>query len=653
LRGWQAAAAAGLTAFALHVGFGLGGPGSDHFFDRWLYSALLLLASGAALARAVAVAEERAVWLLLGAGLTSWSIGDIYYTFAYANVGSPPFPSLADVFYLCFYPAAYVALILLVRARVREFPRAVWWDGVLATLAFAALGAAILVETVLRTTEGSVAVVATNLAYPLGDTLLLALTVGVFAVTGWRPGWHWGFIGGGFAALAVADGFFLVKIADGSYVEGSYVDALWPAAMLLLAQAAWQRTNRNGTIRLAGRSTLVTPLLCGLIGIGVLAYGHFQQLNLLALSLAIATLLAVIVRTGMTFNENQEILARIRAQAVTDALTGLGNRRKLFSDLSNTLASADLKPSVLIIYDLDGFKRYNDNFGHPAGDALLARLGAKLACAVDANGEAYRLGGDEFCVLAAVEQRPLADLVEATRAALSEAGDAFQITPSQGSVLLPGEAAEPAVALRLADQRLYDEKRSKRPSRAPEDLLLRATYDRDPTVQERARRISGLSVALARRLGLKESTLGPLRRAAELHDIGTVAIPDEILRKPGPLTPQEWALIERHTELGQRILEAAPALNHEARILRSTHERWDGNGYPDRLAGQAIPLMSRIISACAAYTAMTSTRPHRTRLSDRQALDELRAHAGTQFDPHVIEALCRLLDQSQPNSAAA
>src|SRR2546423_8318632 len=204
LRAWQIAALLGLAAFTLHVGIGLGGAGSDHFFNRWLYSGLLVAAAGACLARAWAVRAERATWLLLGVGLAFWTVGDVYYTFACAGIASPPFPSVADAFYLAFYPCAYIALVLLVRARVRDFPRAVWFDGLLATLAASALGATVLVETVLRTTSGSIAVVATNLAYPIGDTLLLALTIGVFALTGWRPGADWAFIGAGLVASVVA-----------------------------------------------------------------------------------------------------------------------------------------------------------------------------------------------------------------------------------------------------------------------------------------------------------------------------------------------------------------------------------------------------------------------------------------------------------------
>ena len=653
LRAWQLAALVGLGAFALHVGAGVGGQASDHFFNRWLYSGLLVLAAGACVARGARIRAERAAWLLLGAGLTSWTIGDIYYTFAFAGNYSPPFPSLADGFYLAFYPAAYVALMLLVRARVREFERAVWLDGLLATLAAAAAGATVLVEIVLRTTHGSVAVVVTNLAYPIGDTLLLALTIGVCALTGWRPGRRWAFIGAALIASALADGIFLVQIAQGTYREGTLLDALWPAGMLLLAQAAWQRSGGATTILLEGRRALATPAACGLIGIGVLTYGHFNRLNLFAVLLAVATLVAVIVRTGITFEENHRILGRLRHMSVTDALTGLGNRRRLLSDLAEILEQKDGGPWMLVIFDLNGFKRYNDTFGHLAGDVLLARLGSKLAQAVEGIGQSYRLGGDEFCVLAPVAEDEAEPMIEATVAALCEHGDGFSVDTSFGAVYIPNEAAETTRALSKADQRLYVHKRGRESGRGQtQDVLLRALYERHPELEKRLSVIADLAFDVGRRLGLAGNDLDELRLAAQLHDVGMIAIPDAIVRKPGPLDDDEWAFIHRHTELGQRILSAAPALVGVGKLVRSTHERWDGLGYPDGIPAETIPLGSRIISACDAFGAMTSERPYRAKVTPAEALAELRRSAGTQFDPVVVGVLCALLIEPDLYAAA-
>src|SRR6476659_3364365 len=151
-----------------------------------------------------------------------------------------------------------------------------------------------------------------------------------------------------------------------------------------------------------------------------------------------------------------------------------------------------------------------------------------------------------------------------------------------------------------------------------------------------ARQTSGCtsrSAAVGRALGLGEAALDELRRAAMLHDVGKIAIPDEILLRPGPLGKAEWAFVRTHTVVGERIVSASPALRPVGRIVRSSHERWDGTGYPDELAGTEIPLASRIVCACDAFSAMTSPRPYHQAMSVDAALDELVRCSGSQFDP--------------------
>src|SRR5207247_5689319 len=212
-------ALAGLAFFVGHVVLGVGGHAVAGAVNRWLYGGLEALAAVGCGLRAFGLRAERAAWLLLTAGIGAWTLGDIIFDFAYG--AEPPFPSVADAFYLAFYPCCYVALALLVRERVSRFNRSLWLDGATAALASAALGAAVLFEVVLEHTHGSAAVVATNLAYPIGDLLLLALVVGVFAVTGWQPGRTWLLLGGAFALSATADGVFLYQTATDSYAEGT------------------------------------------------------------------------------------------------------------------------------------------------------------------------------------------------------------------------------------------------------------------------------------------------------------------------------------------------------------------------------------------------------------------------------------------------
>jgi diguanylate cyclase (GGDEF)-like protein len=641
-RAWHATAIVGLAAFSVHA-LARGHVGLDDLFDRWIYNALILLGLAACVIRTTRVRAERSAWLVLSVAVGFWAAGEILYDFAYG--GSPPYPSIADVFYLAFYPACYVALLLLVRARLSGFGHTLWLDGVMAAIATSALGAAVLVEVVLGSTHGSTGVVVTNLAYPLADTLLLSAVAGIYSLTGWRLDRTWTLIAAGLVATAIADAVFLFQSATNTYTEGTILDALWPASILLLTASAWQPPRRVA-VELEARPLLATPLACGLIGLGILTYDHFHQLNLLAVSLAGATILAVMVRTGLTFRQNSRILELMRGHAVTDALTGLGNRRRLTADLARLLAGgAEGEPQLFVLYDLDGFKRYNDTFGHPAGDVLLARLAARLAAAVGPAGSCYRLGGDEFCVLADIRATDMESLLDTTAKALTEEGEGFSVASSFGTVLMPQDASEPIEVLRLADQRLYAQKRERSGRGRPHEMLVQALYEREPGLGRHAQTVAEMACAVGRAVGLAGESLEELRVAATLHDVGKLAIPDAVLRKPGPLDADEWAFVKKHTVIGERILAASPAWRGAAKIVRATHEHWDGAGYPDGVAGAEIPLASRIIEVCDAFSAMTSPRPYRTQVGREEAFEELRRCAGTQFDPSVVAVFCREIER--------
>src|SRR5581483_5770522 len=386
------------------------------------------------------------------------------------------------------------------------------------------------------------------------------------------------------------------------------------------------------------------PVACGLIAVGVFVDASLQHVHPIAVALAATTIVLVLGRTALTFRENTRLLTRSREESLTDALTGLGNRRKLLADLVAHLDSASHDtPHLLVVFDLNGFKSYNDTFGHPAGDALLARLGTKLAAAVAPDGFAYRMGGDEFCVLV----RSSETLLDQAARALHEQGETFTISSAFGAVTLPDEASDPTAALNLADQRLYSHK-DQLPSRrgGAHELLLRTLGEREPGLRMHLASVATLAVALGRRLGIDDVHIEELQLAAELHDVGKLAIPDAVLQKPGPLDPDEWRMVQQHTLVGERILAGSPALTCVGLIVRSTHEHWDGSGYPDKLAGEAIPLAARVIGVSDAYSAITSDRPYGAARSPAEAVVELRRCAGTQFDPHVVDVLCALLAET-------
>ena len=344
--------------------------------------------------------------------------------------------------------------------------------------------------------------------------------------------------------------------------------------------------------------------------------------------------------------ENQDLLAASRVEASTDALTALGNRRALSSKLRSALAAPAVGDELLLVmYDLDGFKEYNDTFGHAAGDALLHRLGTRLTEAAAAHdGFAYRMGGDEFCVLARTGTQPGARLLVETREALTATGKGWHVGCSLGSVWLPSEATTESQGLQLADERMYANKTTRSSaSRQVTDALLQVVTEQHSLRDDHVERVSELSGELAEKLGLSASEVSLVRLAGRLHDIGKSAMPAGLLEKRGPLDEAESEFVRRHPGIGERIVLAAPALAGTAAIVRSTHERVDGHGYPDGLSGGAIPLGSRIIAVADAFDAMTSDRPYRVAVSGEMALAELRRNAGTQFDATIVEAFRSVL----------
>jgi two-component system, cell cycle response regulator len=632
----RAASVVGLAAFALVILTARPATPLEDFFNHWFYVGLMVLACIVVASRAYLDPRERPAWAAFTAATACWTFGEIYFAF----VQPETYPSLGDVGFIAFYPLVYIGMVALLRSHARSIGGTLWLDGVTASLAAGALAAAILVELVLESTEGSVSTVVTNLSYPLGDVLLLSAVFGAFSLSGWRPGLRWFLLGFGVLATTLADAVYLFQTASETYVEGTWVDIFWPAGLLLVAAAAWATDRSGAELAVEGRPLLVVPATCALVGIGILVYDHFHRLNLLALALSTATLLAVVVRLATTFRENRRLYELTKEEAVTDSLTGLSNRRKLIADLERRLAAEHPQPTLLLLFDLDGFKAYNDTYGHPAGDALLARLGAKLAEVPISGGDAYRLGGDEFCLIAPIAGEDTEQLIDRACAALTEHGEGFEVGTSFGAVVIPEEATDASQAFRVADERLYAQKHARRvETDRMMDALLEALSLRQPDLPLHLDSVGSLAVDVGYALGLRPDELDELVRAAQLHDLGKLAVPDEILNKKGPLDEGEWAFVRQHPLVGERILRASPAFRNVATIVRSTHERWDGGGYPDGLAGEEIPLASRILSVCDAFTAMVSHRPYRPALSEHEALAELERFAGTQFDPTVVELL--------------
>jgi diguanylate cyclase (GGDEF)-like protein len=510
----------------------------------------------------------------------------------------------------------------------------------------------LLLDNVLESTTGTGPQVAVAVGYPVLDLVTLAVAAAVVSLTGWRPGRGLALVCAGVASYGVADAVYTYQTLAGTYEGGAWNNSLWVVGTTLIAAGALQRDPVHRiTARPEGWRAFASPAIFALVVFAFLLINRSDTDTPLITTLTVLTLGAIVVRLALTFNENRRLVSLLKQ----DSLTKLGNRSKLVLDLRRLSELGDPEPHVLTILDLDGFKAYNDAFGHPAGDAVLIRLGRQLADAVRDHGAAYRLGGDEFAILTHGDLATCAPSVaEATRA-LSERGEGFEIGCSAGSAEIPLEASDGSLALQLADQRMYTQKDSRRPAPGGEveAVLVRILQQRLPGLGMHGQAVARVAGLIADRLRLPAGERMALIRAAELHDIGKIAIPDAILDKPEPLSDEEWDFMRQHTILGERILTAAPSLAAVGGIVRASHENWDGSGYPDALAGEDIPRAARIIFACDAYDAMTSDRPYALRRTHEEAIAELRRCAGTLFDPEVVECIRELEAELTPDRELA
>lgn len=319
-----------------------------------------------------------------------------------------------------------------------------------------------------------------------------------------------------------------------------------------------------------------------------------------------------------------------------DPITGLPDAERLLTDLQLAIdGTGGDRVCMLYVFALDGFKDYNDAYGDACGDALLAWLAGKLLAVVGERGSAYRMRGGNFALLAPGSERFTASLRDSAVSELHEIGDGFHISCALGTATLPTEAIGPQAALELAVRRAHRqraERLGKPGLRAPTDptealRLVRPRYD-----------MAALARRIARRLHLAPADIEHLEAAVHLCDLGNLAVPRDVLGRAGKLPGQEWRFILLHTIVGERLLAAGLGMEAVAALVRSSHERWDGSGYPDRLSGDEIPIGSRIVFVCSAFHDMTSERPHQPALEPAEALSELERGSGAQFDPEVVSA---------------
>jgi two-component system, cell cycle response regulator len=608
------------------------------FFNNGVYYALIVAASAGCLLRAVVDRRNRWAWGMIGTGLAVWTVGDIYYLIRLQDLTVTPVPSLADAFYLAYFPLIYVGVVLLMRERLVCATKALWLDGVTAALTVAAVACCLLVGPLQAASDGSGLAIATNLSYPLGDIVLLALLTALAVAQRFRLDRASLLLVCGLVSATAADTMYLIQTDHGTYTEGGMTDALWAASLLLIGASAWRDVSAT---RPAGRWRPITtlPLVCATTATLVLTVATTHPLGTLGPALAAAAILTVLVRLAVTLQENKRLLDHASGAALTDSLTGLPNRRALMSDLERVIATATHDdPAALVLFDLNGFKSYNDRFGHPAGDALLQQLGHRLYGLEAMEVSVYRLGGDEFALITRSDSLAAATVIEHAVRALTEDAEGFSVSASFGAAFIPDDASSVSETLRVADLRLYSGKAAFYSDHDhPHAEILRVLDGRDPASAQTRAVAAEIAASIADWIGLDADHRREIVGATLLRDVGTLALPDDVAHPTRPLTDAQLRLVAQHPVIGERILSAMPALRPLAPIVRSSYENWDGTGYPDQLAGREIPLPSRIVA-----------------VSTARAREILTATRGDTLDPNTLDPdLVRLAQRARRSDRAA
>jgi diguanylate cyclase (GGDEF)-like protein/putative nucleotidyltransferase with HDIG domain len=519
---------------------------------------------------------------------------------------------------------------------------------------------------------------------PIGRTSLASVfVVGAIAIYGWaegtllsflmqlmveagrrRPAMRVAYNSSVYALAAAAGGAAAALVGSHVLVQTTAAAAAFYAVDLALVALVVARTSHERFAPLLRRTvaTTLVPLTI-MVSLSIVLVILWDRSPFL-----VAALFGPLVAFDL-YQRSQLRALEAMSVALTDPVTGLGNRRRFDDRLRSEVPETGRDtPLSVCLLDVDGLKEINDHYGHPTGDRALRAVAARLG----GSGEAFRLGGDEFALLLpgveAAQARVLIELVLTDVA--REVGLDSPVRVSGGIAAYPRDGTAPASLVERADEALYESKRSARgrvqtrtageaelgvfsivpntpadrATRLRTALGLARTVDaRDALEGSHSESVGRLAAAVAARLGCDRDECDLVELAGRLHDLGKVAIPDEILEKAGPLDTDERRVLERHPVLGANMLESLGLVNVSGWVLHH-HERWDGTGYPQRLAGEAIPLVARILAAVEAYDAMVSDHVYREALTREQALAELQLGAGTQFDPGVVIALVAELE---------
>jgi|GEM_PF-251122 diguanylate cyclase (GGDEF)-like protein len=454
-----------VAATGMHAAFGIGGPSVEQPIRDWVTSGIYILVGVIVCWRAIRTTESRRSWMIFAFGISIYGLGNVLWAAWIEHLPNPPIPSICDAMWLTLYPCCYIGVLGLARVRERRVPARIWLDGVIAGFGVVAIGAAIVVRPVLASVSGNTAAVITEMAYPICDLLLAGLVVGVLALRGWRLDRMWTMLGAGFLALATADILYALQVAGGASAPSAATNLAYDVGVLLLALAAWQPGASVGEDRVPNTGVLAIPAAFTLSALGLMIYDHFSRLDPVALTLAMATILAAFARTGLAFRDVRG-LAETRRQALTDDLTAMPNRRHFLRRLGNAITASRASDTslALLLLDLDRFKELNDTLGHDAGDQLLCQVGERLNTVLRSSDTAARLGGDEFGVLLtgpcdAGQAELVADKILAM---ISQPfpikGVNLRVTASIGIALFPEHAENGEQLMQHADVAMYEAK---------------------------------------------------------------------------------------------------------------------------------------------------------------------------------------------------
>jgi diguanylate cyclase (GGDEF)-like protein len=436
------------------------------WLDGWSICAIEAVASFMCIARGLNRHPGRAAPLALGFALLSWTIGDVFLTFESLGGKTPSTPSWADLFYIGFYPLAYVAAVQILRKAMGRLSRPNWLDGLVAGLGAASVCAAFAFHSIVHAAGGSALSAATNLTYPVGDLLLLSLVIGGTVLLSGRGATPWLLLAAGICLNVFGDTFNLFQNGILDSRIGSDVNAMaWPASIVLMSMSVWMKPRTLDPMREQRTAGFLLPSTAAVAGLAVLVAGTVHPVTRVALGLATATLVVVGIRLSLSARDLRLVTEERHRQAQTDELTGLGNRRHLlhvietyFTDFNDPWTAEHTLAFLYI--DLNHFKEINDSFGHPAGDELLRQLGPRLMRAVPKSGSVFRLGGDELAVLLVD-----ADVDAATKVAqaiIDEVVEPFflqkmsaSVGASIGIALAPQDATEGTGLMWSADTAMY------------------------------------------------------------------------------------------------------------------------------------------------------------------------------------------------------